>query len=217
MKKFILSSAVVAFVMVGAVSCKDNSKEIEPELQAASEASDMAVEYKIDTDESVVKWEGSKPTATHHGTVELSSGIFLVNNGNIEAGTFVIDMNTITDEDLEGEYKTNLENHLKGTTEGKEGDFFDVKKYPEAKFVLTSIEGNTVKGNLTIKEKTNPVEFQASIINEDDKIKLTSEPIELDRTKWDINFGSKSVFPNLGDKFISDTMTITLSLIANKI
>ena len=45
---------------------------------------------------------------------------------------------------------------------------------------------------------------------------LKSEAFELDRTKWGVNFGSKSVFPSIGDKFISDAMTITLSLVANK-
>ncbi len=161
-------------------------------------------------------WEGSKPTGTHHGTIQLESGTIHLNEGKVEAGNFVIDMNSITDEDLEGDQKANLEAHLKGTVEGKEGDFFNVNEFPTAKFEMTGIENNIVKGNLTIKNKTNAVEFPATVTMEGDKLMLKSETFELDRTKWDVNYGSKSIFPNLGDKFISDTMKITVSLVATK-
>ena len=45
---------------------------------------------------------------------------------------------------------------------------------------------------------------------------LESEPFTIDRTKWDVNYGSKSVFDNLGDKWVSDDMEITVKLVANK-
>lgn len=216
MKSTFLKPALIAFVLLGAMSCKDNKTETEKEIEAAAEASETAFEYKIDTDASELKWEGSKPTATHYGTVKLSSGVLLVQDGEIEAGNFEVDMNTIVDEDLEGEYKTNLENHLKGTTDGKEGDFFDVRQYPTATFELTGIENNNVKGNLTIKDKTNAIEFPAAIVIDGDKLMLTSEAIELDRTKWGVNFGSKTIFPSVGDKFVSDIMKVTISLTAKK-
>lgn len=216
MKSTILKTTVLAFLMVGAISCKNNEKETVTEIEAAAEASETASEYIVDTASSEIKWEGSKPTATHHGTVKLSSGTLLVHEGEIEAGNFVVDMNTITDEDLEGEYKANLEAHLKGTAEGKEGDFFNVNKYPTATFELVGIEGNMVTGNLTIKDKTNKIEFPAGIRIDGETLTLTSEAFELDRTKWDVNFGSKSVFPSIGDKFISDTMKITIFLKAKK-
>lgn len=117
---------------------------------------------------------------------------------------------------MEGEDKANLEAHLKGTVEGKEGDFFNVKEYPTAKFEMTGYENNMVKGNLTIKDKTHAIEFPATVTMEGDKMMLKSETFEIDRTKWGVNYGSKSVFPNLGDKFINDTMKITVSLVANK-
>ena len=207
---------MLAFVLVGAMSCKNSEKEIESEMEAAAEASEMAFEYKVDTATSEIKWEGSKPTATHHGTIKLSSGVILVHEGIIEAGNFVIDMKSISDEDLEGEQKDNLEAHLKGTAKGKEGDFFSVQEYPSATFELTSFENDKIKGNLTIKDKTNPIEFFAKVAVEGDTLRISSDPIELDRTKWGVNFGSKSIFPNLGDKFISDTMKITVSLTAKK-
>ncbi len=216
MKSTFLKITLMAFIAVGAFSCKNSEKEAAMTTEEAAEATEMANEYTVDTAASQIMWEGSKPTGTHHGTIKLSSGTVHLNEGNVEAGNFVIDMNSITDEDLEGDQKANLEAHLKGTAEGKEGDFFNVKEFPTAKFEMTGIENNVVKGNLTIKNKTNAVEFPATVTMEGDKMMLKSEAFELDRTKWDVNYGSKSIFPNLGDKFISDTMKITVSLVATK-
>lgn len=216
MKSTSLKITVLAFLAMGVFSCKNNETKEEKTLEAAAEASDLATSYKVDTDESIVKWEGSKPTATHHGTVKLSSGTLLAHQNEIEAGDFTIDMKTITDEDLKGDDKAMLEGHLKGTTEGKEGDFFNVKEYPNGKFELTGFENNMVKGNLTLKGQTHSVEFPARINVTEDKMTLESEQFELNRTKWGINFGSKSIFPNLGDNFVNDTMKLSIYIVAKK-
>ena len=216
MKSTFLKITLLAFISLAAFSCKNTEKEANMAAEEAAEATDLAVEYTVDAAASQIAWEGSKPLGTHHGTINLSSGTIHINNGKPEAGDFVIDMNSINDEDLDGEQKTNLEAHLKGTVEGKEGDFFNVKEYPTAKFEMTSIVNNVVKGNLTIKDKTNAIEFPATVTMEGDKMMLKSDAFELDRTKWGVNYGSKSIFPNLGDKFINDTMKITVSLVANK-
>ena len=216
MKSTTLKITVLAFLALGVISCKNNETKAEVLLDEAAEASDMATSYKIDTNKSVIRWEGSKPTATHHGTVKLSSGTLLGHDGKIEAGDFTIDMTTISDEDLEGDNKEMLEAHLKGTAEGKEGDFFNTKEYPNGKFELTGVENNMVKGNLTIKDQTHAVEFPARVNVSDDKLTLESEAFELNRTKWGVNFLSKSIFPNLGEKFISDTMKLTIYIVAKK-
>ena len=148
--------------------------------------------------------------------MKLSSGTLLVENNQLVAGNFTIDMTSIVVEDLEGEYKENLEAHLKGTAEGKEGDFFDTNKYPTGTFELTAVEANNVRGNLTIKEETKTVEFPATINITDDQITITTDKFDLDRTRWGINFMSRSIFSNLGDNFINDTMKITLHIVANK-
>lgn len=215
MKSTTLKITVLAFLAVGTFSCKNETKE-EKALDKAAEASEMATSYKVDTDESIIRWEGSKPTATHYGTVEISSGTLLAHQNKIEAGNFTIDMNTIKDEDLEGDDRASLEAHLKGTTEGKEGDFFNVKDYPNGKFEMTGYENNMVKGNLTLKDQTHEVSFPAKVNIDEEKLMLESDSFELDRTKWGINFGSKTVFPNIGDKFISDNMKITIKIVAKK-
>ncbi len=216
MKSTTLKITIMAFLALSAFSCKNMENEADKTTAQAAEATVMATEYTIDTTASQIMWEGSKPTGSHHGTMKLSSGTIHLNEGKAEAGNFVIDMNSINDEDLDGNQKANLEAHLKGTAEGKEGDFFNVQEFPTAKFEMTSIENNVVKGNLTIKDKTNAIEFPATVTMEGDKMMLKSEAFEIDRTKWGVNYGSKSIFPNLGDKFINDTMKITVSLVAEK-
>lgn len=216
MKSITLKITILAFLAVGAFSCKNTEKDSEVATELAAEATEMAVEYNVDTTASQIMWEGAKPTGKHHGTIMLSSGTIHLNEGNVEAGNFVIDMNTINDEDLEGEDKANLEAHLKGTVDGKEGDFFHVTEYPTGKFEMTGIENNVVKGNLTIKDKTNAIEFPATVTMEGDKMMLKSETFEIDRTKWGVNYLSKSIFPNLGDKFVNDAIKITVSLVATK-
>lgn len=216
MKLFTVKITVLTFVAFGIFSCKNNENQEEAILEAVAEASESAASYSVDTENSIIRWEGKKPTATHVGTVSLSSGTLLVHNDKIEAGNFTIDMNTITDEDLEGDEKEYLEAHLKGLLEGKEGDFFDVTKYPNALFELVEIEGNMVKGNLTIKDKTNPIEFSAEITVDEDELTIKSEEIKLDRTKWGITFMSRSVFTDLGDTFVNDTMKIKINIVAKR-
>lgn len=221
MKKSILNIALVAFVTLGAVSCKDGKKEeAATPIEEAAQASDTATNYTVDTAKSKISWKGEKPTGSHHGTITISSGDVAVIDRNIQAGNFTIDMNSIVSEDLDGEQKTNLEAHLKGTVEGKEGDFFNVTEYPNATFELTGVEGEngkiTVKGNLTIKDKTNAIEFPATVSFPGNTLFLKSDTFTIDRTKWGINYGSKTIFGDLGDKFINDDMELTVELHASK-
>jgi polyisoprenoid-binding protein YceI len=104
-----------------------------------------------------------------------------------------------------------LENHLKSD------DFFAVATYPVAKLVLT---GSTqfdkgygvVSGLLTIKDKTNPIEFKAIVQKKDDGLWFYANFI-IDRTKYDVRYGSGSFFDNLGDKTIFDEFKLKVSLL----
>ena len=221
MKKIVLKIALVTIIISGLVACKEKGTDATTgEAQEVAEATATALDYQVNPETSQIIWKGEKPTGKHHGTVKLASGTLAVKDGVIEAGKFSIDMNSITDLDLEGKMKENLEAHLKGTVAGKEGDFFNVTKYPFATFELTGIsekEGKSiVSGNLTIKEKTHAIEFPATIISEENSVTLTSEPFQIDRTKWDVNYGSKTIFGNLGDKFINDMMELTVNIVASK-
>jgi len=221
MKKNLLVLAVILFTAISFTSCKENDKKTDAtETEAAATATESAQEYAIDIAASKITWMGSKPTGSHNGTIAMSSGMVYALGSDLQSGNFTINMNSITDLSLDAGMKENLEAHLKGTVEGKEGDFFNVTKYPTAKFELTGVAGEsgniTVSGNLTIKDKTNPVSFPATISFPEDKIFLKSETFTIDRTKWGVNYGSKNIFDNLGDKFINDEIELTIELHGKK-
>jgi len=218
MKKAFLSLTLLS-LLVFATSCKNNNTEAEvTEAQEVVEPT-TGGEFNINTEVSVIEWKGSKPTGTHHGTINLQEGSLIVNGTSVEGGKAVIDMTTIQDHDLEGDMKANLENHLKGTVEGKEGDFFDTNKFPTAMFEITEIsenEGKTmVSGNLTMKDQTHNITFPAVITHNENSVEIKSESFTIDRTLWGVNYGSKTVFDNLGDKFINDEIELTITVVAN--
>ena len=73
-----------------------------------------------------------------------------------------------------------------------------------------------LSGNLALKGMKHNVTFPVSIQTEGDLITIGSDAFSIDRTKWGINYGSKSVFDNLGDKFINDNMELQLKITAKK-
>ena len=85
----------------------------------------------------------------------------------------------------------------------KSEDFFQVEKWPTAKLVIKSVKGEKVKGELTIKDKTNPVEFTAK--NEKG---FYTGTLKFDRTKFGMIYGSGNFFKNLGDKMIENDVTL---------
>ena len=89
--------------------------------------------YTADLAKSKITWKGYKVTGEHYGSVSLKNGDLKYEDGKLVGGSFVIDMPTIKVEDLQGEYAGKLEGHLKSD------DFFGVKNYPTAKFVITQV------------------------------------------------------------------------------
>ena len=221
MKKQILTIAVLVLVTISSFSCKNNEKQTEiTDAKEIAEKTEAAIAYTVDTNASVIHWTGSKPAGSHTGTLALSSGTISAKEKNIESGDFTIDMNSLTNTDLEGGAKESLEAHLKGTVDEKQKDFFNVREFPTAKFELTGIKDNgenvTVSGNLTIKDITQNIEFPATVSFSENTMVLKSEQFSIDRTQWDINFMSKSVFDNLKDKFINDQIELIVEVHANK-
>lgn len=109
----------------------------------------------------------------------------------VVGGTFVLDMNSINSTDLTGEYQTKLNNHLKN------GDFFEVEKFPTATYTITSLKKNNdkiynyiVNGNLTVKGKTAPVSFPAKISYSKGVVSLVSQKFTFDRQKFDVAYKS---------------------------
>jgi len=161
---------------------------------------------EIRLDKSKIVWKGYKVTGSHQGTIAIESGSLNFNESKLIGGEFSINMATITSTDLEGEYKGKLEGHLKSD------DFFGVEKNPTALLVFKKVKStgkNSYKviGDLTIKGKTNSVSFEISIYGN----KATAI-LKIDRTKFDVRYGSTSFFDNLKDKAIYDEFDIVADL-----
>lgn len=208
------------------VSCKnDKAKEAETtEAGEVKEVSGEAVTYTVDKENSKIEWTGTKPTGKHSGTINLADGSISVKGNVLDSGKFTIDMNTISVSDLKaGDGKEDLEAHLKGTGTGTEADFdhfFNVKKYPQSSFEITKAvteNGKTsVEGNLTMKGITKNVTFPAKVTVDGNTVTLVSDTFSINRTLWNVNYSSKSVFKNLGDKFINDDIELKVSVTAKK-
>lgn len=165
-----------------------------------------SVKKQLDIKSSEVTWTGKKVTGEHHGTINFKEGYLNVEGDEILGGEFVIDMSSINVTDLEGEYKQKLEGHLKSD------DFFGVENHPTSKLVITNAakkSGNTygIVGDLTIKGKTRPVTFDMVYDGNQASAKLT-----IDRSKYDVRYGSGSFFDNLGDKTIYDDFDLNVKL-----
>ena len=167
--------------------------------------------YRIDTNTSTVKWVGAKITgSTHEGTVSITEGGIVLKSGVITGGKFSIDMTSINVTDIEGGKKERLEGHLKNE------DFFDVEKHKTANLEIVSVAGDKVKANLTIKGITNEITFPTKVVLDGSGGLTATATIEVDRSKYDVRYGSDSFFDNLGDKAIEDIIKFNVSLTGTK-
>ena len=171
----------------------------------------FAKTQKVDVTKSVVNWTGKKVTGQHHGTIGIKEGNLEVNDGNITAGKIVMDMNSIANVDLtDAESNGKLMGHLKSD------DFFSVATYPTSELVITKVESNgnshNLTGNLTIKGITNPVTFPATS-SKDGNNTVYKGTLAVDRSKYNVRYGSKSFFDDLGDKVINDEFTLDFNLV----
>jgi polyisoprenoid-binding protein YceI len=167
----------------------------------------LAGTQKVDTAKSSVKWLAKKVTGQHTGTIGVKEGNLEVEKGKITGGKVVIDMNSIVDTDLtDPAWNAKLVGHL------KTDDFFGVATYPTAELVITKVEGNTFSGNLTIKGVTNPASFTATSLTAGKNTTYTGTLV-VDRSKFNVRYGSKSFFDDLGDKAIYDEFTLDFNLV----
>lgn len=209
---------LVALTVFTLGSCKNESKEPKKVLKELAEKPANPQTFQLDPSSSTVNWTGSKPTGSHHGNISFISGEFHFNNTSLVSGQIKIDMSSIKvlDSDMTADKKQALENHLKGVVQGKETDFFDIKKFPTASFGITEVknekENILIVGNLSIKDKTHQIKIPAKIswAADSSSVKIISEKFYIDRTKWGVNYGSKSIFKNLGDQFINDEIGLQI-------
>jgi len=186
-----------------------------PLLAIIAMAASVATNYTVDTNASNIVWKGYKVTGEHAGNVKVKNGSLTMTDGKLTGGSFEVDMTSITCTDMQGEYAGKLVGHLKSE------DFFGVDKYPTAKYVITKAiptdsKGNyKIVGNLTIKWTTKEVKFNANV-SENAGVVTATGKITVDRSEFDVKFGSGSFFDGLGDKTIYDDFDLNVSLSAKK-
>jgi len=166
-------------------------------------------EYSLVAEESEFFWRGETPIKGHEGIILIESGNLTKSGGNL-SGDFVIDMNNIAVTDIQGQAAQGLIDHLKNE------DFFNVTEFPTSKFSITKsnkLAENkyTITGDLTIKGITNPITFDMEFAPIEDRL-LGLSDFTIDRTLWDVQYGSGKFFENLGDNLIGDDIIVKLTL-----
>lgn len=219
MKKNLFKLALVvltasAFIISG---CGKSDKEVKVgEKQTAGETKGKTL--VVSTADSKINWLGKKVTGQHNGTINVLKGDVMVDNGKITGGKVEIDMKTIKCLDLtDAETNAKLVGHLSSA------DFFEVEKYPTSKLEIIKVEelkdatkpnvNSTVTANLTMKDVTKSITFPAEI-KIDNGVLTAKADFDVDRTDWNIKYGSGKFFDNLGDKMINDKFNLNISILA---
>ena len=166
----------------------------------------------VDKSSSDVQWVGRKVTGEHNGHIEVSGGFIIKNKEELESGEILINMQSITVDDIENpEWNQKLVTHL------KDDDFFNSEKYPIAKFLFNKFKGKGadthVSGEMTIRDKSVPMNFILNVAVETDSSYATGS-INIDRTLFDVRYGSGKFFKDLGDRMIMDEFTLNFKVIA---
>lgn len=171
----------------------------------------------IDTSKSEVTWTGSKVIGDSHvGNVKVKDGEVKYKNGEPTSANVVIDMTTITNNDLKDpKWNKKLVGHLNSD------DFFSTSKYKTATLDAKSIKKASdkfyfVTGDLKIKGKSNPVKVKVEVLEDKKDYQVVKADFEFDRTKWGIKYNSGSFFSDLGDKMIADEVKLSVKLHVKK-
>ena len=164
--------------------------------------------FEIVSAQSNIDWVGKKVTGAHNGTIAVKEGEIILNDGKLTGGKFIIDTTSIKILDVT-DPATNAQffGHLASD------DFFSTEKHPEAILEITSVTGNHIEGNLTIKGITHPVGFDA-VINVNDNLLTATGKLVIDRTKYEMRFRSGNFFKDLGDTLIYNDFELNVSVTA---
>lgn len=213
MKKIVLNILTIVALSALVTGCKKGAEEAK--TGEAETVKEVVVEakYKAVAEESMIMWTANKVVGGHSGTIHVSNGIAKTKGDALVGGNFIFDISTLANTDMEdGPQKGKLEGHLKGA------DFFDVEKFPNASFEITSVDGNNVSGNLMMKGIKKNVTFPATVVIDGDMMTITSNTFTIDRTEWNIKYSSgKFADPaSLGDRMIKDDVELKISVKAKK-
>ena len=205
-------------VLLLAYACSPEAPEGDQveagEAQAVNTDVAGADTLMVDLASSKIGWVATEPGGGgHNGFIYLESGHLLVADGDLKGGSFVIDMNSIDVQDLQGDRKGRLEGHLKNE------DFFQVSTYPTASFTITGVEPavddtmatHMITGNLTMKDSVKSIQIPATIEMGTGTISAMTPPFTIDRTQWGVVHRSSAV-GTLAEKLIHDEVGMKIEL-----
>ena len=175
-----LPALVLALVLA---ACGDVGDAPEALTDAAQDITQAAGEpLPLDTARSEINWRAAKVTRAHEGGLRTFDGTIYVADGVVTGADIRIDARSIWSD------TERLTNHLKSE------DFFEVERYPDARFVtdrLAPVDSagatHLVTGNLTMHGQTNAVTFPATITMQDGEVRVQADFI-IDRRDWGINY-----------------------------
>ena len=204
--------ALIFFIVIFYTGCDNSKSKSKVSIERTESIILPKGEYQIDKTKSVVRWIGRTPVKFHDGTIDIQEGNFSVDDNGILNGNIIIDMESINCTDLSGGGKKSLEEHLMND------DFFSVNKFKTSKINISSeMKPNNglidFKGNLEIKNISNPISFKSSINKTPEGKYTASSKLTFDRSMYNVKYKSKSFFDDLGDKFINDDIEIELEII----
>ncbi len=204
--------AVVAFASCDSATSTTAATAADSVANAAA----SAATFKVDGAASELQWHGSKLAYGHTGLITITEGSVSVENGNITAGNFTVDMKSLKETgNPDAESAGKLAGHLMAP------DFFDAEKFPTSKFAITGSAENktdstthTIKGNLTIKDQTKNIEFPAKVTIDGNNLTANAK-FSINRNDWGVTYGS-GLSGAIGDKVIGDNIDYTVSLKGTK-
>jgi len=174
--------------------------------------------YRIDTEQSSIQWTGRNANSSHFGNIKISKGELAIKGENI-TGQFDIDMESMANINLEGdESQPVLIAHLKSD------DFFLARIFPKATFKIldaapvkepfATLPNYEIKGQLQLSGVDAGQDFWATVTLSPEKTLLIEAHFDIDRTRWNIIYGSARFFEHLGMHQVFDLISIEMRIVA---
>lgn len=211
--------SVVDAQMQNTTVVNSQNSETEDKAMVGEKEEIVSGTYVVDVEQSTAEWTASKKIVTDwvdSGTISVQEGRVEVAEDMMVSGKLVFDMSSIAVINTGAGEKGNasLEKHLKSA------DFFEVETYPSATFEITKVtpaqtaNSYLATGNLTIKDISNEITVPLTAYSQDGALMIEGS-VDVDRTLWNIKFGSDKFFDNLADNVINDEFSLKFSLVAN--
>lgn len=221
MKKQLVLAVAFAATLVACSEAPKTNNEAPATSETATEApAGVTGTFATVDANSNMEWHAAHlgGVQPRYGKISVSEAMAMVENGKLTGAKAVVDMNSFTVDNFgdDAETAAKLAGHLKS------GDFFLVDSFAVSTFEMTGMEStegeynSVITGNLTIKDATQPVSFNANVNVSDDQVSVMSEKFAIDRTQWGLTYNVEGTAGVPADYLISNTVEFQINLMLNK-